>query len=264
MLRPAQPGVISRERLSEIAVRPALLLSFLLLPLALRPAAADGFTPAQRAEIVAIMRDALRTDPTILRDAVVAMQQAEAQGQERESAAALARVGPRLHDKADPVEGNPNGDVTVVEFFDTRCPYCKRMLPVIAELVRRDPRVRVELKDMPILGPASLLESRALLAAQRQGGYLKMRDAIMGPGGNAPPTAESLRATAERLGLDGARLLRDMEDPAIQARLTATVALGQEIGIQGTPAMVIGQTLLAGATDVGELQAAIAAARAQR
>ena len=245
-------------------MRPALLLSLLLLPLALRPASADGFTPAQRAEVVAIMRDALRTDPSILRDAVLAMQQAEAQGQERESAAALARIGPRLHDKADPVEGNPNGDVTVVEFFDTRCPYCKRMLPVIAELVRQDPRVRVELKDMPILGPASLLESRALLAAQRQGGYLKLRDAVMGAGGNAPPTVEGLRATAERLGLDGAQLVRDMDDPAIRARLAATVALGQEIGIQGTPAMVIGTTVLAGATDVAGLQEAIAAARTRR
>lgn len=239
-----------------------VLLCLSVLLSGLGPVAAQGFTPAQRADIVAIVRDALKTDPSILRDAFVELQKDEAQGQERIASAAIARLDKQIHDPADAIEGNPLGDITVVEFYDTRCPYCRRMLPVIAELVRAEPNVKVTMKDMPILGPASVLESRALLAAQRQGGYFKMRDAVMAS--STPATIDSLRETATRLGLDSARMIRDMDDPAIKARLEANVALAQQIGIQGTPAMVIGSTLLAGAVDVGELRQAIAAARQRR
>lgn len=239
-----------------------VLLCLTLLLAGPRPAAAESFTPAQRADIVAIVREALRTDPSILRDAFIELQKDEAQGQDRAASAAIARLDKQIHDPADAVEGNPLGDVSIVEFYDTRCPYCRRMLPVIAELVRAEPNVKVVMKDMPILGPASVLESRALLAAQRQGGYFKLRDAVMA--NSAVQTVDSLRDMANRLGLDGARMVRDMDDPAIKARLDANVALAQQIGIQGTPAMVIGTTLLAGAADVGELRQAISAARQRR
>lgn len=239
-------------------MRLVLLCLTLLLP-ALSPAAAQSFTPAQRTDIVAIVRDALKNDPSILRDAFVELQKDEAQGQERAASVAITRLDKQIHDPADAIEGNPLGDVTVVEFYDTRCPYCRRMLPVIADLVRAEPNVKVTMKDMPILGPASVLESRALLAAQRQGGYFKMRDAIMTS--STPSTIDSLRDTATHLGLDSARMVRDMDDPAIKARLETNVALAQQIGIQGTPAMVIGSTLLAGAADIGELRQAIAAVR---
>ena len=241
-------------------MRLALLLCLAFFA-GLRPAAADGFTPAQRSEIINIVRDALKKDPTILRDAFVELQKDEAQGQERATTAAIARLGKQIYDPADAIEGNPLGDITVVEFYDTRCPYCRRMLPVIAELVRAEPNVKVAMKDMPILGPTSQLESRALLAAQRQGGYFKMRDAVMQS--STPATPDSLRETANYLGLDGGRLMRDMDDPAIKARLENNVALAQQIGIQGTPAMIIGGAMLAGAADVGELRQAIAAARQQ-
>ncbi len=100
----------------------------------------------------------------------------------------------------------------IVEFYDPRCPYCRQMLPVLDALVRADPRVRLVYKDIPILGPASVLESRALLAAQRQGGYLRLQAALMRSA--AAPTTASLRADAERQGMDGARFDRDMADPA--------------------------------------------------
>lgn len=241
---------------------PALLLCLAILVAGLRPASADGFTPAQRADIINIMREALRSDPTILRDALVELQKDEAQGQERATNAAIARLGPQIYDPADAIQGNPFGDITVVEFYDTRCPYCRRMLPVIAELVRQEPNVKIAMKDMPILGLASQLESRALLAAQRQGGYFEMQAAVMESG--TSPTLDSLRETADRLGLDGGRLMRDIDDPAIKARLERNVALAQQIGIQGTPAMIVGTTMLAGAADIGELRQAIAAARHQR
>ncbi len=155
--------------------------------------------------------------------------------------------------------GNPSGDVTVVEFYDPRCPYCRAMRPVTAELLHGDPGVRLVYKDIPILGDASVLESRALLAAQLQGGYLKLQDALM----TSPPNAtlDSVQAAAERVGLDWPRLKKDMDDPAIRQRLDANLQLAHALDIQGTPAYVIGDRLLPGAVPLSELQEAVAAAR---
>ena len=100
--------------------------------------------------------------------------------------AAIAAARGKLVDPADPVAGDPGGDVTIVEFFDTRCPYCRKLEPTMAELLARDHRVRLVYKDLPILGPDSVLGSKALLAAQKQGGYEKLREAIM----SAPPETD--------------------------------------------------------------------------
>jgi protein-disulfide isomerase len=217
------------------------------------PVRADEFTPAQRAEIVQILRDALKQDPSILRDAIAAMD-AQDNAQHAAALAAASLVTP-----ADPVAGNPNGNVTIVEFFDTRCPYCRKLEPTMAAFLARDRDVRLVYKDLPILGPASVLGSTALLAAQKQGGYEKLRSALMA----APPqtTKAMIREAALHLGLDWPRLEHDMDDPAISARLAANVKLAQEVGIDGTPALVIGKTLIPGAVDIAELTDAVAAAR---
>ncbi|MBV9538745.1 MAG: thioredoxin domain-containing protein [Acidisphaera sp.] len=228
----------------------------LLLPGAGR---ADSFTQSQRAEIVAILRDALRTDPSILRDAIDGLRQDEASRQEAAARAAVAEVGPALANASDPAAGNPSGDVTVVEFYDLRCPYCRAMQPVTASLLTHDGGVRWVYKDIPVLGPASQLAARAALAAQRQGGYGKFHDAVMLGTPNVTP--DVLRAAAERSGLDWSRMQRDMDDPAIAARLDANLALARRLGIDGTPAFVVGGRLLAGAMDEASLQAAVSAAR---
>jgi protein-disulfide isomerase len=182
----------------------ALLAAVALLPVATTRAA--EFTAAQRAEIVQILRDSLKQDPTILRDAVVALQAEEGDRQAAASRAAIAAHHDTLTTAADPVAGNPVGDVTVIEFFDTRCPYCRKFDPIMASLLAQDHGVRLVYKDMPILGPASLLSAKALLAAKRQGAYEPLREAVM----QAPPdaTKESLRALAEKLKLDWPRLER--------------------------------------------------------
>lgn len=233
-----------------------VLLS-LLLPLP--AAAAEEFTPAQRQAVVGILRDALQRDPSILRDALAALQADDARRQDKAARDAIALVGPHLVAPEDPVAGNPLGDVTLVEFYDTRCSYCRAMEPVIAALLRADGRVKLVVKDLPILGPNSLIESRALLAAQNQGGYFKLRPAVMALSGTT--TRDALRDLADRQGLDGARLLRDMDDPAIKARLDANLGLAPLLGIDGTPAFVIGSRMVVGAADLREMQAAVAAAR---
>lgn len=221
------------------------------------PAArADQFTPAQRAEIVQIVRQALRQDPSILRDAITALQADETK---QEARAMLARGAAALVRPDDPVAGNPHGAVTVVEFFDVRCPFCRQMDPAMDALLRKDHDVRLVYKDLPILGPASVLGSRALLAAQRQGGYLKLRDALMAE----PPaiTQATIDAAAAKVGLDVARLKRDMADPAIARRLDDNMKLAQTLGIDGTPALVVGHQLVPGAVDLGGLEQLVAAAR---
>ena len=171
----------------ETAVRPLLLIAFALLTLAARPAAADSFTPSQRDEIVRIVRDALKSDPSILREALTGLQADEAHRQDTATSDVLGTLGGKLVDPADPVAGNPAAPVTIVEFYDPRCPYCKSMMPTLAALLHDDPNVRLVYKDWPILGPVSQLESRALLAAQRQGGYFKLQAALMQGSRSAEP-----------------------------------------------------------------------------
>ena len=244
-------------------IRALAVLAFLLSgPPALAQSSTppSSFTAAQRQEIIDIIRQALRSDPTILRDAVTALQ---ADDTDREQGAARAAItGSRdalLRTPGDPIEGNPNGDVTIVEFYDVRCPYCRRMLPVVADLLKRDRNVRIVYKDIPILGPASVVGAKAVLAAQRQGGYLKLREALMT--GGPQIDADTVKAAAQRLGLDWDRLQRDMADPAIQARIDASLRLAHTLNIQGTPAYVIGDALLPGALSLNDLQAMVAGAR---
>jgi protein-disulfide isomerase len=220
-------------------------------------AGAAEFTPVQRAEIVAVVRDALKKDPSILRDAIVALQADEGERTQEATRAAIAQA--QLVVPADPVAGDPQGDVTIVEFFDTRCPYCRRLEPVMDGFLAKDRNVRLVYKDLPILGPASVLGSKALLAAQRQDAYVKMRDAVM----KLPPdtTLPQLESAARALGLDWARMAKDMEDPSVQAQIDANLKLAHELGIQGTPALVIGKDMVPGAVNLPELQKMVAEAR---
>ncbi len=239
--------------------RPLALLALgavLLLPAA---AQAASFTPEQRAEIVAIMRDALKHDPSILRDAVTALQADEGRRQQEDQRAAIAEHSGALVTPADPVAGNPQGDVTIVEFFDTRCPYCRRLEPVMEQFLKQDHGVKLVYKDLPILGSASVLGSKALIAAQRQGAYEKMRDAVM----QLPPstTPAMIQEVARKLGLDWPRLQHDMDDPAVQQRIDANLKLAQSLQIQGTPALVVGHELVPGAVDLADLHKLAAAAR---
>jgi len=220
-------------------------------------ASAQSFTPAQRAEIVQVIRDALKKDPSILRDAVAALQADET----KQQAEAVLAQGDKLITPADPVEGDPHAKVTIVEFFDVRCPYCRKLEPDMAKLLAREHDVRIVYKDLPILGPASILASRALLAAQKQGGYLKLRPLLM----QAPPdiTEDTIKHAAEDAGLDWPRLKQDMNDPSVQTRMNANLALARDAGIDGTPALVIGKQFIAGAVDLTDLEKDVAQARSE-
>jgi protein-disulfide isomerase len=246
---------------------PRLILVLALLLAAATPVVAQGFTPTQRAEIVEILRQALREDPSILRDALAGMEAQETEARRTATRNAIAREAAALfRDGADPTRGNPRGDVTIVEFFDARCSFCKQLHPSLEALLRRDANIRVVMKDLPILGPNSVVAARALLAAQRQGRYAPLYDALMTL--RIEPTEPVLRQTAERVGLDWARLRRDMEDPAIERRIETNLRLAQTLGIEGTPALVVagagGTEFVPGAVDLPTLERMVAAARTAR
>ncbi len=219
-----------------------------------------SFTPAQRAEIVAVVREALKTDPSILKDAVVALQASEQARQQAEQKTALTDQHKALvADPADPVVGNKGGDVTLVEFYDPRCPYCRRMLPAITSILKKDGKLRLVYKDIPVLGPASVMEVRAILAAQRQGGYERMQTALMT--NPAQPSAGMIAETARGLGLDPTKLAADMNSPEISRRIETNMALARALHVDGTPVFVIGGTVIPGAVDQPTLESAVANAR---
>lgn len=248
-------------RLARLALLAGSSLAVLAQPLAAQGSSGQqGLSVQQRAEVVEVLREALRRDPSILREALAAMQEAEQQGRAAaQRTAILARQEQLLRDPADPVKGNPQGSLTIVEFFDARCGYCKALHPTLQALLRADPQLRVVMKDLPILGPASVVASRALLAAQRQGKYAAYQDALMQLRGE--PTEAALQAEAQRVGLDWARLKRDMEDPALMPRLQRNLELARALSIEGTPALIIGDTLVPGAVDLPTLQGLVAGAR---
>jgi protein-disulfide isomerase len=221
-----------------------------------------AFTAEQREEITAILREALKQDPSILRDAITALQADEGAREQAAAKAAIATTKDALVNASDPVAGNPKGDVTIVEFFDVRCGYCRRLEPVMAQFLAQDRNVRLVYKDLPILGPGSVLASKALLAAQKQNAYEKLRDALM----KVPPdiSKASLQAEVTRLGLDWTRLSHDMDDPVIQQRIDANLSLAQVLNIQGTPAMVIGDELIPGAVGLAELKRTVDAVRSAK
>jgi protein-disulfide isomerase len=159
------------------------------------------------------------------------------------------------------VAGNPKGDVTVVEFFDYRCTFCKRVLPAVRRLLRDDPRIRYVFKEFPILTPQSRIAARAALAAWRVAPetYFGFHVDLMSARG-ALGEAVILRLAANA-GLDTQRLKREMQSPEIEAVLRRNAEIAQRLGIQGTPAFIIGERLVPGAIDLAQLQSLVAEAR---
>ncbi len=239
----------------------SLIVGLLLLA---GPAQAQNasFTAEQRADIISIIRDAMRQDPSILRDAVTALQEDENRQQNQAVAVTLRDFSQELsHKDGDPVGGNPKGAITIVEFSDVRCPYCRRMLPTLADLLKANKDVRIVYKDLPVLGPNSVIGAKAELAAGKQGAYDRMHLALMT--GTASITDDVVRTAASKLGLDWARLQSDMKSQDVQDRIDANLALAKRLDLQGTPAYVVGETLLPGAVELAELQRVVSQARRQ-
>ncbi len=177
------------------------------------------------------MRDAMKKDPSILGNAIIVLQADNDRLEAQARRDAVAKHQGALFDADDPSEGNPHGATTIVEFYDPRCPYCRQLEPLLSRFVSRDGNIRLVLKELPILGPASEMESKALLAGARQGHYRGLRAALM-RGSPNDPTVGSLRQVAMKLGLDWLRLQRDVNSPAVAKELRANQRLAADLAFK--------------------------------
>lgn len=213
-----------------------------------------------REAIEQIVREYLLAHPEVVAEALRSLEARQrAAERQRVSEAIRAHRDDLLADPGAPVGGNPNGDVTIVEFFDYQCGYCKSVAPTVKSLLEKDGRIRIVYKEFPILGPQSLLAARAALAAHAQGKYLALHEALMG--NTEPLTADSIMDIAQRSGLDTARLRTDMESPEIATLIRRNHTLAASLGVRGTPAFIIGDELVPGALDLGRLTQLVERAR---
>jgi protein-disulfide isomerase len=212
-------------------------------------------------QIKALVLETIRENPSIV---VEALQAVEAQQQQAQAAAARANLA-ALRDtlENDPnavVLGNPDGDVTIVEFFDYNCPYCRNAKSELAAVLAADPNVRVVLREWPILGEGSVFAARAALAARAQGQYPAFHAALMNMQGRAEE--QSVIRVAQSLGLDIDQLRRDMDAPEILAHVQTSQNMGRALGFTGTPSFVIGDAVAPGMIGSDQIAAMIAQARA--
>ena len=223
-------------------------------------AAEEPFTPEKTSAIEKIVREYILKNPEIIIEAArILRMRKETAARNQTRRTVLARRDELFNDPASPVGGNPQGDVTVVEFFDYQCPYCKRVLPSIQALLAEDGNLRYVFKEFPILGKASVFAARAALAAQRQGKYLEFHMAVMPAKGKL--TEARVMRLAKTAGLDVDRLRRDMADGTIDDSIRRNLELASALNVNGTPAFVIGDTVVPGAVDIDTLRSLIARER---
>ena len=164
-----------------------------------------------------------------------------------------------LDDPASPQIGNPQGDVTVYEFFDYKCPYCKRVAADVMRLVEDDSQVRIVFKEYPVISEDSKLATKAALAAHKQGKYVKMHEALMKHRGAF--TREFIVAAARSIGADPHALLADIASPDIEAQIIRNLDLATLLGIRGTPSFIIGSFLVPGAITYKDMKEVIGEVR---
>jgi protein-disulfide isomerase len=209
------------------------------------------------------VREYLLKNPEVIMEALQILQERQRAAEAENLKRTIAERGEEiLNDPAAPVGGNPSGDVTVVEFFDYNCPYCRRVAPTVVELGQADPDLRLVYKEFPILGPGSQFAARAALASRRQGKYGPFHNALMQA--TEQVTEETVMAIARDVGLDTEQLTADMRDPAIQDAIGRNLQLANALGITGTPSFIIGEEVVPGAVDLSTLQSLITRARREK
>jgi protein-disulfide isomerase len=234
------------------------LAALVALPFGLR--AQDGFSAREKGDIEAIVKDYLMENPEVLIDALRLYQKRAEAAQKAQQAHSLKSSRDELlHDPDSPIGGNASGDVSVVEFFDYQCGYCKRAFPDTKRLVKDDSGVRFVYKEFPILGPASLIAARVALAARKQGKYVAFHDALMSARGRLDEAR--ILSIARGAGLDVAQLKKDMADPEIDRIIARNKALARKLGVTGTPGFVIGDAVVPGAISLEQMKSLVAEAR---
>ena len=241
----------------------AVFLAVLCLG-ALQPQAwAADFTSDQKKAIETIVRDYLKTHPEVLVDAMQAAEdKLKADAKDKAAQALTAHRRDVFDDPQSPTAGNPKGDVTLVEFFDYRCPYCKQVEPALERLVGDDRQLRFVFKEFPVLGPESETAARVALAAKKQGKYDAFHRAMMATAGRIDEA--TIFKVAGSVGLDVDQVKQDMRSPEVDKELKANLDLGKALDLDGTPSFIVGDTIVPGAISAGDLRQLIADARGKK
>src|SRR4051812_18993062 len=240
----------------------ALLLAALLLslPAPLACAQEANVTPQQKTEIEKIVHDYLVEHPEVIKEAIQALQAKEEQSKvDSQTQSVLENKDALFNDPGTPVAGNPMGDVTVVEFFDYHCPYCKAVAAPLQQLLQDDKGVRLVMKEFPILGEDSVLASHAALAAAGQGKYWEFHQALMEHRGQFD--MDVIKTIAAKVGLDPAKLEADMSQQQIEPLISANHKLAQTLDVSATPTFIIGDQVVEGAVPLEQLKELIQKAR---
>ena len=196
-----------------------------------------SMSPEQQKEIQKIVHDYLVSNPEVLLEASQALQQKQQQTLQKEAKTAIGQnVGSLLGDTLA-VAGNPKGNVTLIEFFDYQCIHCKKMKPIVAELIKKNPDLRVVFKEFPIFGKSSETASRVALAAAMQGKYLALQEAILNIDKHLDD--ESVMAAAKSAGVNMEKLKTDMNSKAVTDVLEANRQLAEKMHLMGTPAFIV-------------------------
>jgi protein-disulfide isomerase len=225
------------------------LIGGLLMPAA--PSSAQDKLPAE--EVERIVREYLLREPEIIYQAIQELQKRQ---QAEESARQKAMIAQNADEifraEGDPVAGDPSGNVTLVEFFDYRCGYCRSMAANLQKLIESDSNLRFVFKELPVLGPESVTAAHAALAADKldpkkyPGFHFSLMQA-------KELGRDAVLDLAAKAGYDREQLAAEMDQDWVKNRIDANLALAEQLGISGTPSFVIGDTLIPGAVDMGQL-----------
>jgi protein-disulfide isomerase len=228
------------------------------------PARAQSFNDAQRGEIERIVKDYLVAHPEVLQEVMSELEKKQTAAETEKQVAGVRAHREVLFNSAHQVTlGNPQGDVTMVEFFDYNCGYCKRALGDMLQLLKTDPKLKVVLKEFPVLGPGSKEAAEVAVAARMQDKsgkkYLEFHQKLLG--GRGPADKARALAAAKDAGFDMARLEKDMTSDEVKVTLDENLRVAEAIGLNGTPSYIIGADVVIGAQGYDALKEKVDAAR---
>ena len=227
-------------------------------------ASAQSFSDSQRGDIETIVRNYLLAHPEVLEEAMAELSKRQSAAESEKHEASVGKNAEKIFNSPRGVTiGNKDGDVTFVEFFDYNCGYCKRAMTDMLDLMKADPKLKVVLKEFPVLGPGSVEAAQVAVAARMQDPagkkYLDFHQKLLGGRGQADKA--HAMAAAKEAGFDMAKLEKDVASPEVRATLEENFKLAEEMGMNGTPSYVIGKQVVIGAVGVDSLKEKIGIAR---
>ena len=230
-------------------------------------ASAENFSGGQRGEIETIVRNYLIAHPEVLEEAMAELNKRQAAAEAEKHEASVEQNSEAIFNSPRGVVlGNKDGDVTFVEFFDYNCGYCKRAMTDMLDLMKSDSKLKVVLKEFPVLSQGSVEAAQVAVAVRMQdpGGkkYLDFHQRLLG--GRGPADKARAIAAAKEAGLDVARIEKDLASPEVRATIEENFKLAESMGMNGTPSYVIGKQVVIGAVGLEGLKEKIGVARCGR